>query len=53
MVLSDRSAELGQDLVVGLGLDLGIAISDPGGAAVAVVDRDHLAASMQENSIAS
>ena len=43
----DRCAELGQDLAVGLGLDLRIgdavvAISDPGGAAIAMVDRDDL-----------
>ena len=52
MVLYDRFAELGQDLAMGLGLDLGIgdavvAISNPGGAAVAVDDRDHLAEVMQ------
>src|SRR5271163_3091014 len=45
MVLGDRRAELGQHLAVGLGLDLRIgdaalAIGDPGGAAIAVVDRD-------------
>jgi len=45
MVLCDRLAELGQDLAVGLGLDLRVGdavvpVGDAGGAAVAVVDRE-------------